>query len=187
MLIDDGTEGLSEKVIGVGIEVHRKFGPGLLERAYHLPMLWALEKRGFKVEFERPLAVEYEGKIIPRAYIIDLVVEEKLLIEIKSVSTIEPIHLAQVRTYLKPLRNPCRPDHELQRTSAPARYQAHPPSRLPQSVRRAFLSVFDLNVPSALTFLRPSNLRAATRSPFVLRRSFDPFAVLRLLRVKRQA
>ena len=100
MLIDDGTEGLSEKVIGVGIEVHRRFGPGLLESAYHLPMLWALEKRGFNVEFERPLAVEYEGNVIPRAYIIDLVVEQKLLIEIKSVSRIEPIHLAQVRTYL---------------------------------------------------------------------------------------
>lgn len=100
MLIDDGTEGLSEKVIGVGIEVHKKFGPGLLESAYHRPLLWALEKRGFRVEFERPLSVEYQGNVIPRAYIIDLVVEDKLLIEIKSVSRIEPIHLAQVRTYL---------------------------------------------------------------------------------------
>ena len=100
MLIDDGTEGLSEKVIGVGIDVHRKFGPGLLENAYHLPMLWALEKRGFKVEFERPLSVEYEGKVVPRAYIIDLVVENKLLIEIKSVARLEAIHFAQVRTYL---------------------------------------------------------------------------------------
>jgi GxxExxY protein len=100
MLIDDGTEGLSEQVIGVGIEVHRTFGPGLLENAYHLPMLWALEKRGFNVEFERPLSVEYEGKVIPRVYIIDLVVEDKVLIEIKSVSAIAPIHIAQVRTYL---------------------------------------------------------------------------------------
>ena len=100
MLIDDGTEGLSEKVIGVGIDVHRTFGPGLLENAYHLPMLWALEKRGYKVEFERPLSVEYEGKVVPRAYIIDLVVENKLLIEIKSVARLEAIHFAQVRTYL---------------------------------------------------------------------------------------
>ena len=100
MLIDDGTGGLSEKVIGVGIGVHRKFGCGLLEHAYHLPMLWALEKEGFKVEFERPLSVEYEGKVVPRAYIIDLVVENKLLIEIKSVASLEPIHFAQVRTYL---------------------------------------------------------------------------------------
>ncbi|HET7694853.1 MAG TPA: GxxExxY protein [Vicinamibacterales bacterium] len=100
MLIDDGTGGLSEKVIGVGIGVHRKFGCGLLENAYHLPMLWALEKEGLKVDFERPLNVEYEGKVVPRAYIIDLVVEDKLLIEIKSVASLEPIHFAQVRTYL---------------------------------------------------------------------------------------
>jgi GxxExxY protein len=100
MLIDDGTGGLSKDVIGVGIEIHRKFGSGLLENAYHLPMLWALEKRGFKVDFERALSIEYEGKVVPRAYIIDLVVENKLLIEIKSVAAILPIHLAQVTTYL---------------------------------------------------------------------------------------
>jgi GxxExxY protein len=100
MLFDDGTGGLSEKVIGVAIELHRKFGPGLLESAYHRPLLWALESRGFKVEFERPLSVEYEGKVVPRAYIIDLVVEGKLLIEVKSVAAIEPIHIAQLRTYL---------------------------------------------------------------------------------------
>ena len=100
MLIDDGTEGLSEKVIGVAIEIHREFGPGLLEKAYVHPLVWALDKRGFGVEFERPLSVAYDGRVIERAYIIDVVVDNKLLIEVKSVSEILPIHIAQVRTYL---------------------------------------------------------------------------------------
>ena len=100
MLIDDGTDGVSEEAIGAGIEVHKRFGPGLLENAYHLPMVWALEKRGFRVETERPLSIEFDGKIFPRAYLIDIVVEEKLIVEIKSIATILPIHIAQVSTYL---------------------------------------------------------------------------------------
>jgi GxxExxY protein len=100
MLIDDGTDGVSEETIGAGIEVHKKFGPGLLENAYHLPMVWALEKRGLRVETERPLSIEFDGKIVPRAYLIDIVVEGKLIVEIKSIATILPIHLAQVSTYL---------------------------------------------------------------------------------------
>ena len=101
MLIDDGTGGLSGEVIGVAIEVHKKFGSGLLEHAYHLPMVWALERRGYKVEFERPLSIEYEGRIIERAYIIDIVVENKVLIEMKSVAAFLPVHFAQVKTYLQ--------------------------------------------------------------------------------------
>jgi len=62
--------------------------------------LWALEKRGLKVDYERPLSIEYEGKVVHRAYIMDLVVEDKLLLEIKSVERILPIHIAQVSTYL---------------------------------------------------------------------------------------
>jgi GxxExxY protein len=100
VLIDDGTNGLSEKVIGAGIEVHRRFGPGLLESAYQLPLVWALEKRGHAVELERPLSIEYEGKVVHRAYVIDIVVDEILLVKIKSVATILPIHIAQVATYL---------------------------------------------------------------------------------------
>ena len=100
MLIDDGTEGLSEQVIGVAIGIHREFGPGLLEKAYVLPLVWALESRGFRVEFERPLSIEYGGRVIDRAYIIDIVVTDKVLVEVKAVAAILPIHIAQVRTYL---------------------------------------------------------------------------------------
>jgi GxxExxY protein len=100
MLIDDGTDGLSERVIGVGIEVHKKFGPGLLEAAYHLPLVWALESRGFQVDMDKPLSVEFEGKVVPRAYIIDIAVNGVLVVEVKSVAAILPIHIAQVKTYL---------------------------------------------------------------------------------------
>jgi len=100
MLIDDGTEGLSERAIGVAIEVHKKFGPGLLEAAYHLPLVWALETRGFQVDINKPLSVEFEGRVVPRAYIIDIVVDGRLIIEVKSVAAILPIHIAQVKTYL---------------------------------------------------------------------------------------
>lgn len=100
MLLDDGTDGLSEEAIGAGIEVHKKFGPGLLENAYHLPMVWALEKRGLCVEIERPLSIEFDGKVVPRAYLIDIVVEGKLIVEIKSIAAILPIHVAQIQTYL---------------------------------------------------------------------------------------
>ena len=100
MLIDDATGGLSEQVIGVGIEVHKQFGPGLLESAYHLPLVWALEKCGFQVEMDKPLSIEYEGKVVPRAYVIDIVVNDILLIEVKSVAAILPIHIAQVKVGL---------------------------------------------------------------------------------------
>ena len=100
MLLDDGTDGVSEEAIGAGIEVHKKFGPGLLESAYHLRMVWALEKRGLQVETERPLSIEFDGKFVPRAYLIDIVVEEKVIIEIKSMAAVLPIHIAQVSTYL---------------------------------------------------------------------------------------
>lgn len=103
MLIDDGTRGLSKEVIGVAIEIHKKYGAGLLEDAYHLPLVWALEKRGFEVQTQVPLSIEFEGKVVQRAYIIDIVVkrgEHRLLVEIKSVAMIVPIYIAQVRTYL---------------------------------------------------------------------------------------
>ena len=103
MLIDDGSRGLSKEVIGVAIEVHRKYGPGLLEDAYCRPLAWALGRRGFEIETEVPLSLEFEGQVVQRAYVIDIVVrrgDRRILLEIKSVAMILPIHISQVRTYL---------------------------------------------------------------------------------------
>jgi GxxExxY protein len=100
MLIDDGTDGLSEEVIGAAIEVHKKFGPGLLESAYQLALVWALEKRGHHVEVDKALSIEFEGRVVPRAYVIDIVVNGRLIVEVKSVAAIAAVHMAQVKTYL---------------------------------------------------------------------------------------
>jgi GxxExxY protein len=92
---------LSRKVIGAAIDVHRKLGPGLLESAYKPPLVWALQERKLRVVCEKPFSLEYGGNEVPRAYFIDFVVEERLIIEAKAIEQILPVHIAQVQTYLK--------------------------------------------------------------------------------------
>ena len=100
MLLDDETDGLSRRVIGSSIRVHKKFGPGLLESAYKWPLAWALEEDGMKVEVERALSIAFAGREVPRAYLIDITVEDRLIVEVKAVQQILPVHIAQVKTYL---------------------------------------------------------------------------------------
>jgi GxxExxY protein len=100
-LLDDGTEGVSRKAIGAAIDVHRKLGPGLLESAYKMPLVWALQERGLQVVCEKPLALEYGGRAVSAAYYIDFVVNDVLIIETKVIEQILPVHVAQVQTYLK--------------------------------------------------------------------------------------
>lgn len=100
VLLDDETEGLSQRVIGGAIRVHRTFGPGLLESAYKLPLAWALEEDGLHVEVERALSISFAGREVPRAYVIDLTVNGRLIVEVKAVQQLLPIHIAQVKTYL---------------------------------------------------------------------------------------
>lgn len=92
---------LSNKVIGLAIDVHSALGPGLLESAYKECMFYAINKAGFSVEKEKPLPLIYEEVRLDCGYRMDLVVEKKLVIEIKSVETLDDIHLAQILTYLK--------------------------------------------------------------------------------------
>jgi GxxExxY protein len=93
----DGTK----EVIGALIEVHRVLGPGLLESAYESCLCHELGLRGLKHARQRPLAVEYKGTLIECGYRLDLVVEERVLIELKTVECMLPIHKAQVITYLR--------------------------------------------------------------------------------------
>lgn len=94
-------DAISEAVIGAAIEVHKSLGPGLLESAYEECL--ASELRFRKVQFVRqhPLAITYRDVHIPNAYFIDMVVEQKLIVEIKSVEKIIPLHLSQLLTYMK--------------------------------------------------------------------------------------
>lgn len=92
---------LSYEIIGAAYQVHSELGPGLLESTYKVCLEYELIKRGFNVERQKTLPVNYDGKELDAAYRIDLLVEDSIIIEIKAVAEIEPIHRAQIMTYLK--------------------------------------------------------------------------------------
>jgi GxxExxY protein len=92
---------LSKEVLGACIEVHRCLGPGLLESAYQVCLARELALRRVAFESQRPLAIHYKGVQLESAYRLDLVVNEQLLVELKCVAELLPIHEAQVLTYLK--------------------------------------------------------------------------------------
>ncbi len=94
-------EELTEEIIGAGIEVHRHLGPGLLESAYQKCMVHELELRKLEVQFEVSLPIEYKGIKVEPAYRMDLVVNGLVIVELKVVDKLLPIHESQRLTYLK--------------------------------------------------------------------------------------
>ena len=92
---------LSNKIIGLAIEVHSILGPGLLESAYKECLYYNIGKFGLFVEKEKPMPLILEEVKLECGYRIDLLVEKKLVIETKSVEALNDVHLAQVLTYLK--------------------------------------------------------------------------------------
>ena len=92
---------LATEVIGASIEVHRALGPGLLEKVYQECLAYKLIQKGFFVEKELAIPVVFEGVQLDCGFRIDLLIEQKLVVEIKSVSELHDIHLSQVLTYLK--------------------------------------------------------------------------------------
>ncbi|XXX57341.1 GxxExxY protein [Sorangium sp. So ce124] len=92
---------LSERVIGACIEVHRHLGPGLLESAYEQCLCHELSLMGLSFARQRPLPVTYKGATLDCGYRLDVVVEGKLILELKPVDHLLPVHEAQVLTYLK--------------------------------------------------------------------------------------
>lgn len=92
---------LSYKVIGLAIEVHKQLGPGLLESAYQECLYYELKNSGFLVEKEKSLPIVYKEIKLDHGYRIDLLIENKLVIELKTVETFTDVHFAQVLTYLK--------------------------------------------------------------------------------------
>ena len=95
------TDPLTGNIIGAAIDVHRALGPGLLESAYEACLVYELRLRRLKVEAQKPLPVFYKDVMLDCGYRLDLVVEDQVIIEIKSVSAIAPIHEAQLLSYLK--------------------------------------------------------------------------------------
>ena len=92
---------ISSKVIGAAIEVHASLGPGLLESAYQECLYYKIGQTGLQVMKEQPMPLVFEGVKLACGYRVDLLVENKLVVEIKSVEALNDIHLAQTLTYLK--------------------------------------------------------------------------------------
>ena len=92
---------LSNKIIGLAIEVHTVLGPGLLESAYKECLYYKMGKSGLYVEKEKPMPLVFEEVKLDCGYRIDLLAEKKLVIEIKSVDALNDVHLAQTLTYMK--------------------------------------------------------------------------------------
>lgn len=98
---ETGDDPLTRMVIGRAIATHRKYGPGLLESSYEQCLFWDLTDAGVCVERQIWLPLEHNGHRIERAYRIDLIVEHQLIIEVKAIERILPVHEAQLLTYMR--------------------------------------------------------------------------------------
>jgi len=93
-------EGLSGRILGAAVEVHKTLGPGFLESIYQRAMEVSLEHRGIKFERQKEVHVYFEGVDLGTQRL-DLVIEEQIILELKAVKALEDIHFAQLRSYLK--------------------------------------------------------------------------------------
>ena len=100
-LIEHSTNAISERVIGAAIEVHRELGPGLLESTYQTCLCRELELRRISYRTQLDLPLEYKGVQMRKGYVIDLLIEDRLIVEIKSVEKLVPIHSSQLLTYMR--------------------------------------------------------------------------------------
>ena len=91
----------TEQVIGACIEVHRHLGPGLLEGLYEECVCQELAQRGLHFERQRLVPVQYKGTTLSASYRLDVVVEDRVIVEIKSVERLLPVHTAQLLTYMR--------------------------------------------------------------------------------------
>jgi len=92
---------LSNVAIGCAIEVHKVLGPGLLESAYQQCLAWELRRKGLSVKEQVAVPIRYKALEVPNAYRLDILIEDELIVELKAVDRIEPVHIAQMLTYLK--------------------------------------------------------------------------------------
>src|SRR5687768_7188203 len=100
MLVDAPFNRITGEVIASAIEVHRILGPGLLESTYMPCLQYELSARGVKFVAEQRLPIIYKGMNLERGYRLDLVVEDLVVVEVKSVAALDPVHDAQVLTYI---------------------------------------------------------------------------------------
>ncbi len=92
---------ITGQIIDAAMKVHTALGPGLLESAYEACLAYELKKRGFAIERQKGIPIEYDGILIDVGYRLDLLVNDKVVVELKAVAEIAPIHQAQILSYLK--------------------------------------------------------------------------------------
>lgn len=92
---------ISKIVFECGLKVHRKLGVGLLENVYEECLFYELRRQGLKVERQKFLDINYEELIIPKAFKMDILIEDKVVLEIKSVESLNSFHAAQLKNYLR--------------------------------------------------------------------------------------
>jgi GxxExxY protein len=97
----DRLNAITEQIIGAAMEVHRAIGPGLLESAYEACLVFELRQRGLHVEEQKPLPITYKHVRLDCGYRLDLVVADSVIVEIKAVEKLNPVHDAQLLSYLK--------------------------------------------------------------------------------------
>ncbi len=98
---NDRLDEISHRIIGAAIEVHRHLGPGLLESAYQSCLAFELKQLGLKLEEQKPLPVVYKEVKLDCGYRLDMVVEDEIIVEIKAIEKLLPIHDAQLLSYLR--------------------------------------------------------------------------------------
>ena len=106
IIIPQDIEAMATLAVDAAFSVHKELGPGLLEGAYEACFAHELGLRGVKYQRQLPVPLNYKGKLIEVGFRADIVIEQRLLIELKAVEGIIPVHHAQVITYLKILRLP---------------------------------------------------------------------------------
>ncbi|NJR75287.1 MAG: GxxExxY protein [Scytonema sp. CRU_2_7] len=92
---------IAKEIVDAAYKVHTTLGPGLLESVYQAVMEYELRKRGLRVEAEQPIPVVYEGVHLEVGFRADLIVEDKVIVELKSVETVHPVHKKQLLTHLR--------------------------------------------------------------------------------------
>ncbi len=92
---------ITREILESAFKVHSKLGPGLLESAYQACLVYELKKKGLKVEVEKPLPLVYEEVKMDCGYRIDILVEDRIVVELKTVEAFTDVHTAQVLTYLR--------------------------------------------------------------------------------------
>ena len=97
---------ISSDVIGAAMTIHREIGPGLLESVYETILARKLARLGYEVEQQKPLGFSFEDMEFPAAFKVDLLVDQRLIVELKSVERSQPVHAKQLLTYLRLMKLP---------------------------------------------------------------------------------